>query len=369
MITDNQVFHLSKHPAKSNAGFLLALVGFLLFFLMLFVPTTYKEVKAVLLAVLLCALGIAILRQNGGFRLHRSIAVWTLIIATTGIFFMLVGAANAAPGALRVGTVYVLWPVVFTILIGGLVSENSIHKLLAVLVYSGIALGLYGAMVFGHALGWLPDALYVEIDQGQIVGLYKGYVEYNMYSIATLFFLVPFLFSAILHWERQGGPIVARRWLWPAYALCLALAILSGRRALWLVLLLTPVIHWGLSQFSQFSVSAQDSRSATLRTSARLLLVSVAVFLLLKMIFGLSLSAMAGRLTSAFGAPSLGALEESASIRYAQAAALFSGWLESPWIGMAMARWQKGLCAAPNFPGLMSCLIWRCSSILACLAR
>lgn len=148
MITDNQVFHLPEHPAKSNAGFLLALVGFLLFFLMLFVPTTYKEVKAVLLAVLLCALGIAILRQNGGFRLHRSIAVWTLIIATTGIFFMLVGAANAAPGALRVGTVYVLWPVVFTILIGGLVSENSIHKLLAVLVYSGIALGLYGAIIF-----------------------------------------------------------------------------------------------------------------------------------------------------------------------------------------------------------------------------
>lgn len=319
-------------------------LGMMLFFLMLFVPTTYQPIKAALLAVILSAILIGGLWQRSNFRLHRSIVLWTLILVTTGAVFMLVGAVGAAPGALRVGTVYLVWPLVFTVLIGGLASKVSIEKMTAVLVWSGIAIGIYGGMYFGHVLGWLPDALYFELDQGQEVGIYEGYVEYNMYSISTLLFLVPFLFAALVHWKKWGTPIMARRWLWLAFLLCLALAFISGRRVLWLVLLISPVVYWVLSLFS---VSLKNSRTGTtLRPLALLLFIAIAIFLFLQKELGLNLSAMAEQLFSAFDFSG----EESASLRSEQAEALFSEWQERPLLGHGHGAAARGSLRSDEFP-------------------
>ncbi|MEQ6341785.1 MAG: O-antigen ligase family protein [Gammaproteobacteria bacterium] len=320
-------------------------MGMALFFSMLFVPTTYQSIKAGVLAVLLSAIVVG-WQRGSNFKLHRSIAGWTLIFVTTSAVFMVVGAVGAAPGALRVGTVYVLWPLVFTMLIGGLISEISIRKLIAVLIWAGIAIGIYGATYFGHVLGWLPNALYIEIDQGQGIGLYEGYVEYNMYSISTLLFLVPFLFAALVHWRKLGATIVARYWLWLAFLLCLGLAFASGRRALWLILLIAPVVYWILSWLS---VSSVDSRAATTsRIPALLLLVIViaAVLWYLQIKLDLDLSAMAEQLFSAFDFSG----ERSASLRAEQAQALFSEWQNRPLLGYGHGAAARGSLRSYEFP-------------------
>ncbi len=96
----------------------LAWPAYLLFFMMLFVPTTYQPIKAVLLAVVVAFIGI-VATVRGRLHLHINVLLWTLLMATTGLAFMLLGVVNGAPGALRVGTVYLLWPLVFTFLVAG----------------------------------------------------------------------------------------------------------------------------------------------------------------------------------------------------------------------------------------------------------
>jgi len=226
---------------------LLAL-GPVLFFSMLFVPTVYQPVKAVLLAVLVGAIVLGAFRQSIRIELHGQVFLWVGVIVVTGVAFMALGFFNGAPGALRVGTVYVLWPLVFMLLIAAIPSVQGLRVLLGTMVVAGVALGLYGAMYFAYVSGVWPDVLYLKLDQGQAVGFFDGFVEYNMYSIATLLFLVPFLFAALLQWSGRDDP-VRRHWLWAAYALCLGLAILSGRRMLWLVLTVTPVFYVLLAWF------------------------------------------------------------------------------------------------------------------------
>lgn len=294
--------------------------GLVLFFLSLFVPTAYMPIKAVLLGVLLCGVCVGLLRRKLDFQLHASVLAWAVVLVATGAVFIGVGYVNDAPGALRVSSVYLLWPVLFTVFVA-LLNRVSVRRLLAVLGYASVALGLYGATYIGHEVGWLADSFYVELDQGQAIGLYDGFVEYNMYSIAGLIFLVPFLFSGLLHW-RDGEVPLARPWLWLGYALCLALALLSGRRALWGILLVTPMIYFCFAFFRP------TVRQHVLRGWG-VILLTVGVLVATGLLFDLSPQKMLTYFLSSVSSVS----SESLSLRHLQAVALYEGWLESPWFG------------------------------------
>lgn len=332
---------------------LLALVAYSLFFSMLFVPTTYQPVKAGLLVVLLGAVAFAVATKRIELALHPSVLRWLVVLIGTGTVFILLGYWNGSPGALRVVTVYLLWPLIFGVLIAAIPSTRWLHSLLGVMVVAGIALGLYGAMYFAHEIGTLPAFLYIELDQGQAIGLYNGVVEYNMYSIASLIFLTPFFYAALLRWYDANAPL-ARSWLWLAYALCFALAILSGRRALWLILASTPVICTLLFLFQ--SQKQWSTYLALVKRSGEVVLLSAVVFVALIMVFDLSPQRMVDHLLAGFPegdpgvdtgvdpgvgpgvVPGVGpggdpGVDPGASLRYQQAVALIQGWLESPWLG------------------------------------
>jgi len=86
------------------------LPGLLLFFMMMFVPTKYQMAKAVLLGLTLVFISGNILINKGKIRLHRTILLWMLFYIILGLFWILLGVTNNTPGALRVSTIYVLWP-------------------------------------------------------------------------------------------------------------------------------------------------------------------------------------------------------------------------------------------------------------------
>ncbi len=67
-------------------------------------------------------------------------------------------------------------------------------------------------------------------------------MEYALNSISSLLFLVPFVITALIIWPKEIKMPVSQIWLWIATTLGLISAILTGRKMVWLVLLISPFI-------------------------------------------------------------------------------------------------------------------------------
>ena len=77
---------LHKKKSSSLFGQGIIWVAYLLFFMMLFVPTTYQTIKAALLLLVLSAITIHSLKI-GYLKLHSKIIFWTLFMMIVGILF------------------------------------------------------------------------------------------------------------------------------------------------------------------------------------------------------------------------------------------------------------------------------------------
>jgi len=299
----------------------------LLFFLMLFVPAAYQPIKAALLAAVLGTITIQAL-YRGRLTLHRAIVLWTLLSIATGLFFLLRGVARGQPGAVEVGRVYALWPFVYMILIAGIAATpGALPSIVRVLVVATIAIGAYGASYIAHFIGWLPDALYLPLEQNQRIGLYGGWVEFNIDSLASLLFLIPFVVSALMTWPKAQA-LVSRRWLWIALFMGVALAALSARRALLLVVGLSPLLTLAVRQLLP-KAEKRDSRPLVLHF---LVIGGVALFGLavtLHFLFGLRFGPVADMFTRGF---EFGSYVRGVE-RRDQFFNLLNGWLKVPILG------------------------------------
>lgn len=302
-------------------------LGSLLFFLMLFLPASYQPIKAALLAVVLAAITVQALHR-GRLTLHRAILLWTLLSVATGLFFLLRGVTRGAPGAIEVGRVYALWPLVYMILIAGIAATPAaLPNIMRVLVVATIAIGVYGASYILHMVGVLPDALYLPLEQNQRISFYAGWVEFNIDSLASLLFLVPFIVSALMTWPK-AQTVISRRWLWIALFTGVALAAMSARRALLLVIAVSPLFTLVLRQLLP-KAEKRDSRALVLHF---LVVGGVALFglaLTLHFLFGLSFGPVADMFKRGFA---FGSYVRGVE-RRDQFFNLLNGWLQVPILG------------------------------------
>lgn len=222
------------------AGALVRALGYSLFFAMLFVPTTYRALKGTLLALLLGGiLSSALIR--GRLLLDRRIALAALAYAATGVLYVLLGYFNDAPGALGMFNVYVTWPLVYTVLVAGTATPGVLRGLVRVVVWASVAVSIYSIVYVLWEAGYWPGALYYAFDQGQAIGFHGAYVEFNLFSTSTLLFTMPFLAGALFVFPAHDAP-VRRSTLWGALALNLITVLLTGRRALFVLVPLAPAL-------------------------------------------------------------------------------------------------------------------------------
>jgi hypothetical protein len=313
-------------PASPRAG-PVAWLGYLLFFLMLFVPTSYQVVKAPMLALLVLLIAGAAL-VTGRLRLHPAVLLWTLFLMAVGLGFMIRGLMAGAPGAVRVGTVYVIWPLVYTLLVAGAASWGVLIGLARTMVVATIAIALYGMSYILHVVGWLPAGLYLPVDLGQQIGLYHGFIELNLYNLSSLLFLVPFLIGLLMAWPDRGSAPASRLWLWIALAAGGALTLMSGRRALLLVVSLAPLFtvafRWALPYAERVA-----TRRMLLGTLAGALCVGLALTIYLQAIYGFSVASVWRMFLRGFDFQR----DVSATARSNQLVALITGWANDPLLG------------------------------------
>ncbi len=308
-----------------TVGALVEATGCVLLFLMLFVPASYQPVKGVLLALVVLAIIIRALVE-GRIALHPKVAFGCVFFSVLGVFFILRGYLANAPGALRMGTVYVLWPWVYTLLLAGLAVDARLWRVARVMVWSAIAVCIYCVSYILWSAGLLPNSLYIPLDLGQRIGFYQGTVEFSVKSLGSLIFLVPFVTAALLAWPR-GAPL-GRRWLWLTVILGFPLGLLSGRRALQLVLVLAIPVALAFRQFLPPELRAAQRRGLrrALWGGAIAAVVAVAA---LQATYGLRLDAVWATFKTGFQFAS----DPVAQSRALQFQALMKGWLASPFLG------------------------------------
>jgi len=304
------------------------LPGFLLFFMMMFVPTKYQMAKAVLLGLTLVFIFGNILINKGKIRLHSTILLWILFYIILGLFWILLGVINNAPGALRVSTVYVLWPLIFTVLISDVSTDNMLSNLTKILIISLIAIGIYDFSYMLYAYGWLAKFLYIPIDQGQAVGFYSGFVEFRLYNISSLLFLVPFCIAALFVWSDDLDMPISRKWLWISVVLGMLLVFLSGRRALLGVVGISPLITLIFRYFLP-GKNSKLNRKKLILTFVGIIFILFGIYICLHFLYGFNLQSLTKMFLEGFDFQHSG----SAIARKTQFYALLEGWSKYPLFG------------------------------------
>jgi len=310
------------------------LSGYALFFMMLFVPLSYKNIKVALLGLVIVMIAIHVL-VDGKLLLHRTILLWTMLIMLCGSVFIFVGVINNTPGAIYIAHFYILWPFVFTLLVAGIAYENVIDRLIRTLVFSTIAISLYSLIYIFYAAGLIPDAYYIEIGQGQRIGFHQGYIQYVSASLYTLLFSVPFLISALMTWPKSALMPVSRIWLWIAVTLSLPVVILSARRSLWLIVAISPILSIILNKLLNVKYYSFKIMCRIFLWFAFLVFV---IFICLHIVFNIEFLSVVQRFTDGFRFNTgFGAI-----LRKEQFFALLEGWINNPLFGRGLGGGVEG---------------------------
>jgi O-antigen ligase len=231
---------------------------------------------------------------------------------------------NSAPGALRVISVYLVWPILYLLFIG-LAHDPRIIKSIESALLLGVALATFMALtvmlagLFGYGSFIFPLLEF----QGAAFGRYGGFIEFRTYGLTTVMYGFPFVLSVIL--VRRDELRGLRKLGIYLLLLAIVLAALgSGRRAFWLVMLLTPFIILPFLQLSSCRLKPVPFLSLTSKSAVLAVLTIAGVITAI----GLDPIALLETFLSAFQGQ-----EASSGIRFLQAASLWSAFTESPLIG------------------------------------
>lgn len=197
------------------------------------------------LAAVACFLFVCVVRVASGrvIPLYPRLLWFYGVIALAGIAWSLVGLLY--PGTFTGGVfdalrLYCLWSAAFLLLFSLMRSETSLDVVHRSFVLAGIvisAVNLYGLADQFWSLGLIPDSVRRELEL--FIGINDGYIQITSINIGMLFLIVPYLL--VIHMRSD-----ARRWTTRAATLSLFVSLVlvaaSGRRALVLVVALTPAL-------------------------------------------------------------------------------------------------------------------------------
>lgn len=288
-----------------------------LLFLSQFVPTAYVEIKAALLGLGLFFVFISMIKRQ--LFLLRWQVLGIAFLVTCGLLYSAYGLARNNPGAIRVLSVWFMWPLVYLAFSTLLRQPNAYLWMSKVLAVSLLMVVGYAFLYLGNEAGFVPGWLYIELDQGQIVGFYDGFFEYNLYSISSLIFLLPFYTHYLLEKYKRTGRVG-----WKPLALVLAafiLSLMTGRRAMIATVLLLPLL------IILSNSLLHNNYKLRLKFSGFFVFIVFSIgFSALFFIFGFDYKAVAEMFIEGFDFSSFGG---SASERTLQFNALVDGWLNS----------------------------------------
>lgn len=292
---------------------------------MLVFPTIYQKERGVLLLIIVA--GCAYKVWMGKWKVHASVLIIGIGCVVTSLFFMLYGIFNNTPGAFSVGTVYVLWPLLFLFFMGVLNKPSNFEGFIKIIILGVIASAMMGILLATEAIGFIdiPISSYLE-SQGAGFGIFEGTLEYNLYNMTTVIFGLPFLMVLIflpkeLNYFNKFWYFLAQL----ALMLALITLLISGRRAFWVISLATPLILFVIFRISGLA------NPFKLKPLFFVIVLMSSIFLIGSLVFKVSYESIIYDVLAGFDFSDSSNL--SASAREEQFYALLHGWMDNPLFG------------------------------------
>lgn len=233
------------HYQSQKINYVFLFPGLLLFFFILAFPTSLYNIKIALLVCVFFEILIwTLIRKT--ILIKRKWILFVLFVEIASSLFIALGVFLNAPGAINSATVFIAWPIVYLVLFSMLFFDQVLFSLFKVFILSLLFISIYSFTYIGNELGVIPKFLYIDFDLGQSIGFYNGFMEYSLYSLNSLIFLIPFCISGVLVWNQRfyNTIRVSKNVVLIITILGLISALLSGRRGLWLSIVIGTLISF-----------------------------------------------------------------------------------------------------------------------------
>jgi hypothetical protein len=320
-----------------TAGVFLAWNSYFLLFLFMAFPMVSKlfYVKPLAFAFVLFAVVLEFL-TTGYSRLEPRIGQWTFGLALLSFFFVIEGFFRGTPGASKMALVYVIWPIAYLIWIAGLAHWRLLKGLHHIALLSTIFIGLYGCAYLLTQLNFIPQtSLITALSMGwesESFGAHEGFTQMQFPGLNSLPFLLPYVMATIaIQRPMERRSVIKQIYLWAACILGLAVTIIGTRRALLLVVLLSPLLTLFFRSFQPQNERMQNKKSFT-AFLVILFIGAIFVFVSLNFIYQFDVISMFSRFVTGFDISSQSP-EENTAVRHEQLVALIRGWQEHPFFG------------------------------------
>jgi hypothetical protein len=297
-------------------------LSLLFFWLMLVIPTTHQAERSALLGFLLFA-GLIHALRDGNWKLNSEVAFVGLSCISASIFFMLIGALNGNP-VLKISTVYVIWPLLYIFIMGLYWRPEHWAPFFKILIIGSISTAMIGVLAVLETLGFFNVGFVTLLGTGVRVDVSGNSIAYSMPNLVTVMYAFPFFVALLLLPTKLTQ--IKGAWLkiaWLGLVLSVLVLLVSGRRAFWVVAVLSPFIAIYLSTLCKIKINWKNFN----------IFVIIIVILLVAVISYSNVDInifwdnfMRG---FAFSDSSNG----DAYTRKEQFLALFNGWTSSPLIG------------------------------------
>jgi len=317
-------------------------LGLLFFLLMLVVPTTYQVERGALLMVLVA--GGVYKSLAGKWRIDKRVLVVGLGCVTTSLMFMLYGLLNDAPGAVEVGTVYVLWPLLFIFFMGVANSPSDFEPIIKVIIVGVMIASMMGILLVAEGFGGIGlNMKFILGGQGAALGISEGTVEYRLYNMNTVIYGFPFLLALILlPKELRFCNKFWNRLTLITLGLTFITLLISGRRAFWVIVTISPLVIFVIYRVAGL---ANPFKVKSFFYLAVFVLLSL---LIGDLVFELRFDQYIGNILAGFDFGDVSNV--AASARAEQFYALLHGWMENPLLGAGHGAAAPGSIRSAEHP-------------------
>lgn len=212
---------------------------------------SYVAVKLFFVALFLLFSTMSILFRRTRIVICRQIVWFYMWIGVAGVVWAFVGVVhrgNYDQGVWEALRLYVLWSAAFVVLYTLLKARPSLHVMHKAMVVAGILIplinfaGLYDQF---SGMGLISESIRQQLDMR--IGFNAGYIQITSHNVDLMFLIAPYLLSLQFRTDAgKSNSALAKL----ALTLSLILVAVSGRRALWIVVALTPCTILLLSRLS-----------------------------------------------------------------------------------------------------------------------
>lgn len=230
-------------PFSKNRFNMTAAASSLLVILILVFPRSFISLRLPFILILFTIIAFFHIQYRAGrlsFKLHISVIFYYLFISAIGCFAILRGSINGANSVAIMDylRLYILWSIVYLLVVCTLKLDEyflSIERAFTISSVLIVAINVIGFASLVTNAEIFPESFMREMDL--MIGIHDGYVQITSHNIGSVFFLFGYMFGKVM-----ADAFRSSRISYFVLFILLALALLSGRRALWLaIFMIAPI--------------------------------------------------------------------------------------------------------------------------------